>query len=209
MHDASTSKRTGRSRRSGFRFIPLVLLPAALLAGCGSATMIERPPDYVGAITPAYLENIYLAEPGGRQVGFREVFPGFEAQTGIITTPLPFRKVAASEIVYAALRPVAEQYDANANANGYLEGPELLVLYIRESAIGLGHSVDHLGVNPRLDALATSPGDTGGLMQFVERSKSSMTEAAQRLFEDIERLGLDRRQHSGSGSSSGGGMGGN
>ena len=186
------------------------MLAGALLAGCGTASKIDAPSDYVGDITKANLTDVYLAEPGGRKVGFREVFEGFEPQTGLVTTPLPFRKVTVAEIVYAAARPVAEYYDANANANGILEGPELLVLYIRESAIGLGHPVDHLGTNPRFDALATSPGDTGGLMKFVEQNKSAMTEKARQLFEDIERIGLDRRQRGGAGTTSGGGgMGGN
>ena len=107
----------------------------------------------------------------------------------------------------AAARPVAEYYDSRANDNGYLEGPELLVLYIRESAIGLGRSVDHIGVNPRVDALATSAGDVGGLMDFVNRNRTTMTERAQRVFQDIEQIGLDRRQRGGGGGSPGGGSG--
>ncbi len=191
------------------RSIPIVILGCLLLAGCGSTTTIERPSTYVGDITPAQLEDVYLAMPGNKRLAFRDVFKGFEPQTGFLTTSLPFRKVAVADIIYEAAKPVAAYYDTNANNNGYLEGPELLVLYIRESAIGLGHSVDYLGVNPRFNALATSAADTGGLMEFVKRNKATMTDHAQQIFQDLEQIGLDRRNRGGGGSGGGGGGGGN
>ena len=168
-------------------------LSVVLLVGCGSTTEIRSSPTYVGEYASAHMKDIYLAVSGGKRLAFLEVFEGFEPQTGFLTTPLPFPKLAVSDIVYAAATPVAEYYDAQANNNGYLEGPELLVLYLRESAIGLGHSVDYLGVNPRFNALATSPADTGGLMEFVERNRASMTEDARKIFRDFEQLGLDWR----------------
>ena len=193
----------------GRRSVPVVILGCSLLAGCGSTTEIERPPTYVGDITPAHLQDVYLAMPGDKRLTFQDVFKGFEPQTGFLTNPLPFRKVAVADIIYEAAKPVAAYYDTNANNNGYLEGPELLVLYIRESAIGLGHSVDYLGVNPRFNALATSAADTGGLMEFVKRNKATMTDHAQQVFRDLEQIGLDRRNRGGGGSGGGGGGGGN
>ncbi len=180
---------------------------AIVLAGCGSTNEIERPPSYVGDVAEAHLDEIYLAAPGGKQVPFMEVFKGFEPETSYFTTPLPFRKIAVADIVYAAAKPVAEYYDAKANNNGYLEGPELLVLYIRESAIGLGQEVEYLGVNPRFDALATTAAETGGFMKFVKANKGRMTEATQKMFKDIEQIGLDRRTRGGGGGGSGGGGG--
>lgn len=193
----------------GRRSIPPVILGCLLLAGCGSTTEIERPSTYVGDITPAHLEDVYLAMPGDKRRAFRDVFKGFEPQTGFLTNPLPFRKVAVADVIYEAAQPVAAYYDSNANNNGYLEGPELLVLYIRESAIGLGHSVDYLGVNPRFNALATSAADTGGLMAFIKQNKAAMTDHAQRIFRDLEQIGLDRRNRGGGGSGGAGGGGGN
>jgi hypothetical protein len=191
------------------RSIPVVMLGCLLLAACGSTTTIERPSTYVGDITPAHLQDVYLAIPGDKRLAFRDVFKGFEPQTGFLTNALPFRKFAVADIIYQAAQPVAAYYDANANNNGYLEGPELLVLYIRESAIGLGHSVDYVGVNPRFNALATSAADTGGLMVFVKKNKATMTENAQRIFQDLEQMGLDRRNRGGGGSGGAGGGGGN
>lgn len=176
-----------------------------LMVACGSTDQIETPSTYVGDITQARLEDIYLATKDGRQLAFRQVFENFEQQTGFLTTPLPFPKFAVADIVYQTAQPVAAFYDAEANDNGYLEGPELLVLYIRESAIGLGHDVDHLGTNPRFDALATSSADRGGLMEFVKGNRDDMTEHAQRLFRDLEQLGLDRRNRGASGKGGSGG----
>ena len=193
----------------GRRSILVVILGCLLLAGCGSTTEIERPSTYVGDITPAHLEDVYLAVPGGKRLTFRDVFKGFEPQTGFMTNPLPFRKVAVTDVIDEAASPVAAYYDSNANNNGYLEGPELLVLYIRESAIGLGHSVDYLGVNPRFNALATSAADTGGLMVFVKQNKATLTDHAQQVFQDFEQIGLDRRNRGGGGSGGAGGGGGN
>ena len=185
------------------------MLGCLLLAVCGSTTKIERPSTYVGGITPAHLEDVYLAIPGDKRLAFRDVFEAFEPQTGFLTDPLPFRKIAVADIIYEAAKPVAAYYDGNANNNGYLEGPELLVLYIRESAIGLGHSVDYVGVNPRFNALATSAADTGGLMVFVKKNKAAMTDHARRIFQDLEQMGLDRRNRGGGGSGGAGGGGGN
>jgi len=181
------------------------MLSTLLLIGCGSTTEIVSPSTYVGDITSAHLEDVYLAIPGDKRLTFLDVFKGFESQTGFMTTSLPFRKVAVADIVYEAAKPVVAYYDANANNNGYLEGPELLVLYIREGAIGLGHSVDYLGVNPRFDALATSNADTGGLVEYVKHNMSGMSEHAQQVFRDIEQIGLDRRNRAGGGSGGGGG----
>ena len=180
----------------------LLLIAAWLVSGCGSTNEIQTPSTYVGDITQAHLADIYLATPDGTHLGFREVFKTFEPQTGLFTTPLPFRKFAVAEIIDETARPVAQYYDSKANDNGYLEGPELLVLYIRESAIGLGHKVEYLGTNPPFNALATSNADTGGLMDYVKRNRDAMNEHARQLFEDLEQIGLDRRNRGG------GGMGG-
>jgi len=187
------------------RTIFFIAAGVLLLIGCGSTTTIERPSTYVGDIASANLQDVYLAMPGDKRLTFADVFKGFDPQTGFLTTSLPFRRVAVADIVYEAAKPVAEYYDANANNNGYLEGPELLVLYIREGAIGLGHAVDYVGVNPRFDALATSAADTGGLLEFIKKNKANMSEKSRQMFNDIEQLGLDQRTRGKGGSGGGGG----
>jgi len=192
-------------RTRSARALILPLICAWLIAGCGSTNKIDIPSTYVGDIAQAHLEDLYLATKDGKKLAFREVFTNFEPQTGILTTALPFRKFAVADIIYEVAQPVAGHYDAEANNNGYLEGPELLVLYIRESAIGLGHDVDYLGTNPRFNALATSNADAGGLMEFVKTNSKDMTEHAQQLFEDLVQIGLDRRNRGASGKGGGSG----
>ncbi len=192
-----------RTRSAQALILPFIC--AWLSAGCGSTDEIHIPSTYVGDITQAHLEDIYLATKDGKKLPFREVFANFEPQTGIFTTALPFRKFAVADIIYEIAQPVAAYYDAKANNNGYLEGPELLVLYIRESAIGLGHDMDYLGTNPRFNALATSNADTGGLMEFVKRNSKDMTEHARQLFVDLVQIGLDRRNRGASGKGGGSG----
>lgn len=186
------------------RAIPAVLLTALLLVACGSTTDIVRPSDYVGEMTSARLEDLYLVTTDGKRLKFREVFKDVEPQTGFMTTPLPFRRIDIAQVIFDTSGPVMDYYDANANDNGFLEGPELLVLYVREGAIGLGYSVDYVSLNARIKALATSTADTGGLVKFVEKNKASMTDRAHLIFREVERVGLERRAR-GSGGNSGGG----
>ena len=180
----------------------LVVIAAALVSACGTSSEIQRPSTYVGDIASARMSALYLAESGGKQLRFDEVFEAFEPQSGMLTDSLPFPKVAVADIVYSAAKPVAEYYDSEANDNGYLEGPELLVLYIRESAIGLGYPVEYVGINPRVDALATSSGDVGGLMAFVKGNASRMRDETQAVFRDLEQMGLDWRNRGRSGRGS-------
>ena len=185
------------------RAIPVALLIALLLVGCGSSTDIIRPSDYVGEITSARLEDLYLVTNDGKRLEFREVFKDVAPQTGFVTTPLPFRKIDIAKIDFDTVVPVMDYYDANANDNGFLEGPELLVLYVREGAIGLGYPVDYVSADSRIKALATSTGETGGLVKFVNENRAGMTDRAQQIFREIEQIGLERRAF-GTGSNSDG-----
>jgi hypothetical protein len=187
-----------------FRIVTAVILSVLLATGCGSPSAIEKPPTYVGEVTSARLEDIYLVTKDDERLAFGDVFVGYEQQTGLLTDALPFPKVDIADIVYGATQPVAAYYDSRANNNGWLEGPELLVLYIRESAIGLGHPVDYLAVNPPINALATSPAEIGGLLKFVKTNKARMTDEAQQIFRDIEQLGLDYRNRGKARTSRGG-----
>ena len=190
-----------RSLRRSLRASVVPIL-VAVVSACGTSTEIQVPSTYVGDIASARMSELYLAESGGRQLGFDEVFETFDPQSGLLTDGLPFPKVAVADIVYAAARPVAGYYDSQANDNGYLEAPELLVLYIRESAIGLGFAVEYVGINPRVNALATSSGDVGALMTFVRDNASRMKTETQAVLRDLDRMGLDWRNRGRSGRGS-------
>jgi hypothetical protein len=161
---------------------------AALLA-CASSTDIRKPCCYTGDVTLAKLASVHLVLKDGTQLPFETAFVGFESQTGLFTTTFPDRKISIAQVTYASLIPVLPVYDAN--EDGWLQTPELTVLYIREAAIGMGHEVDYIGVNPRVSALTTSAGDFGGLMEYVKGNEAAMSEQARQIFSDLERVGED------------------
>ncbi len=162
------------------------------LSACGTTTEPVAPCCYTGEIRLARASDVYLALDNGGKVSFSQAFPGFEPQSGVFTTAFPFRKVEVSDVLYATLLPVLPQYDAN--GNGWIESPELTVLYIREAAIGLGHSVSYVGVNPRADALVLSKAETGALVRYVNDNRHRMTSAAQTVFRELDLVGRDQRE---------------
>jgi hypothetical protein len=162
------------------------------LSACGTTTEPLAPCCYVGEVTLARASDVYLELEDGRKTSFSRAFPGFEPQSGMFTTAFPFRTVAISDVLYAALLPVLPQYDAN--GDGRIQSPELTVLYIREAALGLGHGVRYVGVNPRVDALVLSKSETGALVRYVNDNRHRMTPAAQTVFRELDLVGLDLRQ---------------
>ena len=171
-----------------------------VLGGCVSATTVSPPCCYAGDTVSARLLDLQVQLEDGRLLSFAEVFVGFEPHDGVLTRSLPFTDLVPADIIYASVAPLLPLYDAN--GDGKLEEPEVLVLYIREAALAMQVPVAHLGESPGIWALATSNADEGGLIRWAESRRPQMTPAGRRLFADLERIGADRR-------SSMGDMGGN
>ncbi len=169
--------------------LSLLLAACAALVACTSSTEIRTPCCYTGDVTLAKLESVYLVLKDDRKIPFETVFVGFESQTGIFTTTFPDRRINIARVTYASLAAVLPAYDAN--GDGWLQTPELTVLYIREAAIGTGHEVDYISVNPKVSALSTSAADFGGLLEYVKRNEAAMSEQARQIFSDLERVGQD------------------
>ncbi len=169
--------------------LSLQLAACAALSACISTTDIPTPCCYIGDVTLAKLESVYFVMTDARKMPFETVFVGFEPQTGIFTTTFPDQRIDIAQVTYASLAAVLPAYDAN--GNGLVEIQELTVLYIREGAIGLGHEVDYIGVNPKVSALSTSAADFGGLLEYVKRNKAAMSEQARQIFNDVEQVGQD------------------
>ncbi len=169
--------------------LSLLLAACATLVACTSSTEIRTPCCYTGDVTLAKLESVYLVLKDDREIPFETVFVGFESQTGIFTTTFPDRRIDIARVVYASLAAVLPAYDAN--GDGWIQTPELTVLYIHEAAIGMGHEVEYIGVNPKVSALSTSAADFGGLMEYVKRNEAAMSEQARQIFTDLDRVGQD------------------
>ena len=84
-----------------------------------------------------------------------------------------------------------EAYDAN--QDGRLEKPEMLVLYAREAARASGTPVQHFGAGSPIRAISAPNADIGGLVRWVQERRANMSAQGQAVFRDLERLGLDLR----------------
>ena len=83
------------------------------------------------------------------------------------------------------------EYDAN--ANGFIEEPELTVLYMEEAVRGLDKPIAQLGGERRLRAIFASNADIDGLIRLVSRRRSEMNPAARVTFEELDLLRIDFR----------------
>lgn len=127
----------------------------------------------------------------GKLVPFGELFPDFTPSTSFFTLFYPVYKLDIARVVYPHLAIKFIDYDAN--ENGFIEEPELTVLYMEEAARGLDQSIKQLGGESPLRAIFISTGDIDGLVRLVERRRSEMTPDARKTFEEIELLRRDFR----------------
>lgn len=163
---------------------------ALLVAGCIGSTSLVKDCCYEGDAALVYLDEVQFVAPDGSVSKFADVYPGFRAQDGVLTTSFPFRKERIARVTYDSLAVVLPLYDAN--DNGVIEEPEITVLYLREGALGMGHAVDHLAVRgKRVDAITTSRSDVGGLMSYLDARRDSLSKEVQAEFRDMQRVGLD------------------
>lgn len=174
------------------RLLSLAALVFVAFAGCASPQAIQRPCCYKGVLTLARLQQIRFVMDDGSQLPFDQVFKGFEPQNREFPTPFPFRKINISGLVYDRLAVVFPQYDAN--QDGFIEEPELTVLYLREGAIGMGFKVSHLVLEEQVIALQTSLADVGGLVSYINAKKTGMSKEARSLFHEIDYLSAQIRQ---------------
>ncbi len=181
------------------RSVPFYLVPFFLLGlfalvgtGCVSPNEIRRPCCYEGELTLAPLQQIRFVMDDGSKLPFDQVYKGFQPQERGIPTQFPFRRINISGLVYDVLSAVFPEYDAN--KNGFIEEPELTVLYLREGALGMKFKVLHLTVEKRVLALQTSAADVGGLVSYINAHKAGMSKDAQSLFREIDYLSVQIRR---------------
>ena len=175
----------------GLRVRGGLLVAASLFLGaCVGSTSLIRNCCYDGDEALVQLDRVQFVAPDGSTSTFNQIYPGFSSQDNFLTNSFPFRKVDYAQVPYDALAVILPLYDAN--KNGFLEEPEVTVLYLREGALGMGHKVDHLAVeDKRVDAVTTSRSNVGGLMRYLDERKDSLTPEVQAVFRDMERVGQD------------------
>ena len=170
--------------------VVVTMAVAVLVAACGGSTALIRDCCYEGDAVLVHLDRVQFVASDGTVSDFDGIYPGFARQETFATTSFPFRKARYSLITYDSLAVILPLYDAN--RNGLIEEPEIVVLYLREGALGMGHEVDHLAVDgKRVDAIMTSRSDVGGLMNYLDARMDDLSAEAQAVFRDMERVGLD------------------
>ena len=171
-----------------FYLLAVLGLIALVGTGCVSPNEIRRPCCYEGELTLARLQEIRFVMDDGSKLPFDQVYEGFQPQDQGVPTHFPFRRINISGLVYDVLSVVFPEYDAN--KNGFIEEPELAVLYLREGARGMKFKVSHLIVEERVRALQTSAADVGGLVSYINAHKAGMSKDAQSLFREIDNLSV-------------------
>ena len=173
-------------------FVFASLLTAALLLGAWSpqSSAILRC-CYTGDAVEVRLADVQLKLEDGRTLSFGELFSDFTPSTSFFTLMYPVYRLDIARVVYPHLAVKFIEYDAN--ENGFIEEPELTVLYVEEAARGLDHPVAQLGGERRLRAIFASAGDIDGLIKLVNRRRSEMDPAARKTFDEIELLRRDFR----------------
>jgi hypothetical protein len=180
-----------RSDFAGARAGAALLIAASLsLGACVGSTSLIKNCCYEGDAALVHLEKVQFVAADGGISGMNENYPGFKWQDSFLTKSFPFQKVQYALVTYDSLAVLMPLYDAN--KNGYLEEPEITVLYLREGALGMGRKVDHLAVDgKRVNAITTSRADVGGLMLYLDARMDSLTPEVKTEFRDLERVGLD------------------
>ena len=146
---------------------------------------------YTGDVLDTQAAVIKVKLEGGRAVPFGELFPDFTSSTTFFPLFYPVYRLDIARVVYAHLAVKFIDYDAN--DNGFIEEPELNVLFMEEIARGLDHPVEQLGEASRIRAIFVPPGDIDGLIRMANRRRSEMTPEAQKTFDEIDLLRIDFR----------------
>ena len=169
----------------------LTSIMAATLSGCVSNTTAVPPCCYQGAVTTAPLSTLQLRTEDGKDMRLIDALAGFTVEQGLLASPLPFDEVESQDFTFASLAPLMAVYDAN--GDGMLERPEIVVLYAREAILASGTAVRHLGADTPIWALSASNADVGGLVNWVHAHRDTMNSNGRVIFSDLQRLGLELR----------------
>jgi len=118
-----------------------------------------------------------------------EVLVGFEPSTRAIVTGFPRSRFRFDIGLVSSRRYQLLFRGYDANGNDFLERPEMAVMYIQETALGLGHPVTRLSYNnQRIEALQITTADLGGLMSFIRDNSRELEPQTRQLFRDMPHI---------------------
>ena len=175
----------GNARGSFRRWLVACALLVGL-GGCAPTTQPVAPCCYNGAVTLARLDQLRFIAPGGNSYTSAQALPGLRADSNPFGRSLPFDKVDIKTETFGRLRVVFEQYDAN--RDGVLQAPELILLLTVETARGLGKNIIGVRTDRPVASLQLSSAQTSALVNYIDTMRGQFNPAAQRLFADMEQL---------------------
>ena len=167
----------------------VMMVLGVALAGCGASTNLIKPCCYKGDVALTHLGDTQLTLENGSTVAFGDVFSGFRVDTAPFGRVFPFQRADIGLVTFGSLRDVLPRYDANEDR--ILQKPELTTLYVHEAARGLGYPVARIDPSGNSGAIVTSRADISALVRFVERHRHEMAQPQQRIFRDMNWLGLE------------------
>ena len=172
-------------------FVVSLFACALLLGAWAETSSAALKCCYHGKVADLRLSEVNVNLEDGQMLPFGELFPDFASSTSFFTLTFPVYRLDIARVVYPKLAVKFAQYDAN--DNGFIEKPELTVLYMREAARGLDEPVTHLGGKPPIRAIFATGADVGGLIRFVNRRRWEMTPTARQMFDELDLLRRDFR----------------
>ncbi len=173
------------------RGLVALLAFAVMLAACTPKGAAFFQCCYQGDSVEMRLSDLQVRLEDGRTLSFEELFPDFESSRSFFTLTYPVFKLDIARVVYPHLSLKFMDYDAN--GNGFIEEPELTVLYIEEAARGLGQPIARLGAEGSPRAIFAPAGDIDGLIRLVNRRRAEMDPDARKTFDELDLLRIDFR----------------
>lgn len=159
---------------------------ALVLAGWSPQSLASLRCCYSGEVVDTDASNVEYKLKDGTSAPFEQLFPDFESSSSLFTLMYPVYRLDIARVVYPHLAVKFIDYDAN--DNGFIEEPELNVLYMEELARGLDHPIEHLGADKRLRAIFVPAGDIDGLIRLSNRYRDELSAEARQTFDEIDWL---------------------
>jgi len=171
-----------------------VALTGCLLAGCAANEKLVPDPTYKGNLTLVRLQDTDFTLEDSADVPFDDLFVGFEPSSSLFVPGFPRSRFRFDIGLVSSRRYQLLFRGYDANGNDFLERPEMAVMYVQETALGLGHPVIQFNHNSeRIEALQIATADLGGLMRFIDANSRQLDPKTRQLFRDMPNIVEDIR----------------
>ena len=157
------------------------------LLGVGGGRLVAHP-TYSGECTLAHLRQLHY-QTDAQPIPVAQVIAHDGSKPRWFGRELPFANLDIDVLAPAELHALLHQYDAN--DNGYLEQPEITLLYVIELARAVDIPVRGVMLDGRpVRALQVSSSERDRLVRFSSKVRARFNAAGRKLFDDLDQLGV-------------------